>query len=209
MTANKLLLNGDKTEFLVLNARHRPQPNIDSIQIDHDIIHASKSAKNIGVWLDDTLFMGKQITTMCKSAFFHLHSIAKIKKYISLQHCEILLHAFVTAKLDYCYSLLCGLKKEQIRKLQYVQNSAARLLTGAYRQDHITPILRELYWLPISERINFKVLLLTFKSLHDLAPSYLQELKRPYNPTRTLRPAKKRLSVQPRCKLKTCGERAF
>ena len=109
-----------KASIEACNARHRPQPNIDSIQIGHDIIHASKSAKNIGVWLDDTLSMDKQISTMCKSAFFHLHNIAKIRKYISLQHCEILLHAFVTAKLDYCNSLLCGLKEQQIRKLQYV-----------------------------------------------------------------------------------------
>ena len=130
MIANKLLLNSNKTEFLVLNACHRLQPNIDSTQIGHDIIHASKSAKTIGVWLDSTLSMDKQISTMCKSAFFHLHNIAKIRKYISLQHCEILLHAFVTAKLDYCNSLLCGLKKEKIQNF-----SMYRILLHGYDRN--------------------------------------------------------------------------
>ena len=125
----------------------------------------------------------KQVTSICKSAFYHLPNIAKIRKFISFKNCETLIHAFVTSKLDYCNSLLSGLSQNQIQRLQYVQNSAARLLTGTRKYDSITPILRELHWLPVAERIHFKILLLTFKSLNDMAPFYLRELLSPYIPS--------------------------
>ena len=73
-----------------------------------------------------------------------------------------------------------------VNKLQLVQNSAARLLTGTRKHEHISPILRSLPWLPIPERIDFKLLLLTFKSLNDVAPPYMEELFIRYRPTRTL-----------------------
>ena len=66
-----------------------------------------------------------------------------------------------------------------LRKLQSIQNAAARLVTGAQRFDHITPVLRNLHWLPIRNRITYKVAMLVYKCLHGLAPSYLAEFCRP------------------------------
>ena len=106
-------------------------------------------------------------------------------------------------------TLLPGLRKDHINKLQLAQNSAARLLTGTRKREHISPILRSLHWLPIPERIDFKLLLLTFKSLNDVAPPYMEELLVRYRPTRTLRSAAKGLLVQPNYNLKTYGYRAF
>ena len=153
--------------------------------------------------------MDKQINAICKSAFFHLQNISKIRKFISFSHCEILIHSLIASKLDYCNSLLSGLKAEQVRKLQYVQNSAARLLTGTRKYEHITPIFKSLHWLPVHERIDFKLLLLTFKALNNLAPPYLQELLPLYKPTRSLRSSNKGLLIVPRYKLKTYGYRSF
>ena len=155
-------LNGDKTELLVLTARQRPEPPLDSIKIGTDIIKASKSAKNIGVWLDSALSMDVQINNICKTAFYHLRNIAKIRKFLTHRQCEILIHAFISSKLDYCNVLLSGLQQSRIDRLQHVQNSAARLLTATSRYDHVTPVLRSLHWLPVSARIDFKILLCYF-----------------------------------------------
>ena len=126
-------------------------------------INAIKSAKNIGVWLDSVLSMDVQINNICKTAFFHLLNIAKIRKFLTHRQCEILIHAFISSKLDYCNVLLSGLKQSQINRVQHVQNSAARLLTATSRYELVTPVLRSLHWLPVSARIDFKILLLVFK----------------------------------------------
>ncbi len=85
-------------------------------------------------------------------------------------------HAYITSRLDYCSSLYCGSSKSLIDRLQLVQNAAARFLHNSRKSTHITPILRILHWLPIKFRIDFKILLFVYKSLHDLAPIYLSEL---------------------------------
>ena len=96
-----------------------------------------------------------------------------------------------------------------VPKLQSVQNAAAGLVVLSNRYDHITPILRELHWLPIKQKIIFKIILLIFKSTHGLAPVYLEELLKPYVPKRQLRSSTKNfLSIEP-YKLRTYGFRAF
>ena len=125
----------------------------------------------------------KQIT---RTAFFHLRNIAKVPKFISKDDAEKLIHAFVTSRLDYCNMLFSGLPNTYINILQQVQNAAARLLTRTRKFDHITPILVSSR-LPIQARADFKVLLLTYKSLQGLAPLYLSGLLAPYRPARSLR----------------------
>lgn len=96
-----------------------------------------------------------------------------------------------------------------ISRLQYIQNSAARWLTYTKRSAHITPILFNLHWLPVSSRITYKTLLLTFKSLNGLAPSYLSDLLSPYIPTRPLRSSGCKLLCEPRYHLSCMGGRSF
>ena len=209
MSGNKLTLNHDKTELLVLHARHRSQPPLESILVCSDVIYSSNSAKDIGALFDTVMSMDNQINSICQSAFYHLRNIAQISQHISFRNCETLIHAFVTSKIDHYNVPLSGLKQDRVRKFQYVQNSAARLLTGTRKHEHITPVLRDLHWLPGHERIRFKILLMTFKCLNQLAPSYLSDLLIHYRPSRTLRLSDKELLVQLRCHLKTYGERAF
>ena len=97
---------------------------------------------------------------------------------------ECVVHAFVTAKLDYCKALLCGIPSAQLQKLQSVQNTAARILTVATRYFIMTPILRDLRWLPIEQRIKFKVLVLVYKAVNNLAPVCSQDMLTPYVPPR-------------------------
>ena len=209
MSSNKLKLNDEKTELLVLHAQNRPQPQLLSISAGDDVITRSNEVRNIGVWFDKTLNMEKHINMTCKSAFYHLRNIAAIRKFISSKDCETLIHAFIRSKIDYCNSLLSGLPAQQLKKLQHVQNSAARLLTLSKKHEHITPILQDLHWLPISERINYKIILLTFKALNNMAPEYLKELLHRYTPKRQLRSSTKNLLEVPKFNMKSYGQRSF
>ena len=87
-----------------------------------------------------------------------------------------LVHAFVTSRLDYCNSLLYGLPSSQLAKVQRVQNAAARVVCRLPKFCRITPVLQELHWLPIKFRIQFKILVITFKAIHGMAPDYICNL---------------------------------
>ena len=112
----------------------------------------------------------------CSSAFYYIYNMRRIRKYLSRSVTESLVHAFITSRIDYCNSLLYGLPNSHIMKLQRIQNAAARLVTGTPKFCHVTPLLFHLHWLPISYRIKFKILLLTFKCLYGQAPNYLIDL---------------------------------
>ena len=128
--------------------------------------------------------MDKQINSICQSAFYHLRNIAQISNYKHLPFCHrvTLIHAFVTSKIDQYNIQPSGLRKDQIRRLQYAQNSAARLLTGSSKHKHVTLVLRNPHWLPVHERTRFKILLMTFKCLNQLPLSYLSDLLIHYRP---------------------------
>ena len=143
-----------------------------------------------------TMSMLPQVKNVCKSAFYHIRTISRIRKYLSTQTAEILIHAFATSKLDHCISLLYNVAKSVIKKHQSVQNVAARLITRSRKCDHITLILFDLHWLPVSERIKFKILLLTFKVLHQQTPPYILDLITRYLPSRSLR-SSSTLSLNP------------
>ena len=97
----------------------------------------------------------------------------------------------------------------QLGRLQIIQNSAARLITGTKKYSSITPVLQELHWLPVKSRISFKILLLTFQCLHNMAPSYLQELLKKYTPARNLRSSQKNLLECPSLSTRFYGNVSF
>ena len=146
---------------------------------------------------------------MCKSSFLHLRNIFKIRKFLSFDSTKTLVHAFITSKVDYCNSLLYGQPKCVLQDLQRVLNCSARLIYSTSKFEHVTPLILNLLWLPVEQRIIFKIALVTFKDLHDVAPSYITELIRPYKPGRTLRSSSRNLLAVPRFNLKTNGGRSF
>ena len=113
------------------------------------------------------------------------------------------------ARLDYCNGVLYGLPDKALNSLQYVHNSAARVLTRTKPWEHITPILARLHWLPVKSRITFKILLLTYKSHHGLAPQYLSDLLNQHAPRRRLRSSASGRLATPQSDLRTFGDRAF
>ena len=174
---SRLLLNDDKTEFLVIGTRHQLSKLSSSVlHVGDHLINPSVSVRNLGSVFDNSLSMDSHITQVCKTAFYHIHNIRKISKYLSRESLKTLVHAFVTSRLDYCNSLFYGLPKYHLSKLQRVQNAAARLVTSTRKYDHITPVLYNLHWLPVFYRIYFKILILTFKAIHNMSPSYISNL---------------------------------
>ncbi len=146
---------------------------------------------------------------MVKSSFFHLRNLEKMKSCLTFKSPEIAIHALISSRLDYCNSLYKGISQASIQRLQKVQNAAARLLLNIKKREHITPSLISLHWLPVQYRIDFKLILLVYKSLHGLAPTYLSELLIEHQSGRTLRSTNQNLLKIPRTKLSQKGDRAF
>ena len=113
-------------------------------------------ARNLGVVMDSDLSFNSHIKTVTKSAYYHLKNISTIKWLMSQQDLEKRVHAFIFSRLDYCNGVFTGLTKTSIRKLQLIQNAAARVLTDTKKVDHITPVLKSLHWLPVCQIIDLK-----------------------------------------------------
>ena len=209
-SANALVCNPSKTEVVHFCSRFtEAREDIGSISINGTKVIPVSSARNLGVVFDKFLDFSSHINAICKSATFSIRNIGKLRKYLNQADTERLVHAFITSKLDSCNSILFGLPSYQIEKLQRVQNSAARLVTRTKKLEHISPVLYDLHWLTVKNRIIFKILLITFKALHGLAPGYLSDLITPYRPSRSLRSMVANLLILPKCRTKTYGERAF
>ena len=121
----------------------------------------------------------------------------------------MLVHAFITSRIDYCNSLLYGLPNCQLNKLQRVSNASARLVCNAPGFCHISPLLRGLHWLAVKAWIEFKILLITFKAIHGLAPKYLCDLLTFKSSLYNLRSSDSILLSMPAARSKTLGDRAF
>ena len=129
MTVNKLKLNGDKTEAILVGTHSRLSfLSVDSLQLGENSIHFSDSAKNLGVVLDNTPSMKKFISQTCQSCYCQLRRISSIHKFLSTNATTKLVTFLILSSLDYCNSLLSGLPASSILRLQRIQNSAARLI---------------------------------------------------------------------------------
>ena len=155
--------------------------------------------------------MNANVTNICNSSFFHLHNIRRIRKYLSTEPAKLLVHAFVTSRINYCNSLLYELLQIHLIKLQCVQNVAACLICNVSRFDHITPVLYQLHWLPVKFRIHFKVLLITFEALHGMSPFHIQELIKIKSKSRYCLGSNTELLLEPPNIITkpTLGDRAF
>ena len=126
--------------------------SVSSIRVgDVDVIPVY-SANNLGSWFDSHMDMATHITKTC-SAFFYLHNIRHMRKYLTSECTEKLIRAIITSRLDYCNSLLYGVADHHIQKLQRVMNASARLIFCAPNYRHITPLLQQLHWLPVCVRV--------------------------------------------------------
>ena len=149
------------------------------------------------------------VSKACKTINYNLYSIWKIRRFLYKNSTEKLIAGGIKSRLDYCNSLLYGIPKVVMNKLQYCQNNAARIVSLRRTFDHISPVLKVLHWLPVEKRVEFKILTLSYKALHGEAPSYILDLLSPYTPVRALRSEGQHLLRCPKYRLQRFGKRSF
>ena len=209
MIANYLKVNDEKTELLLLGSPYnfRKKHNI-SLFVGESEVFSVDMVTNLGVILDKTLSMSDFIDKKCSTCWFYLKSIAKVRKFLTIDATKCLVQALIVSRVDYCNSVLSGISRVNMRKLQLIQNAAARLIYRKKKFDHITPVLFELHWLPIPQRIIFKVLMYVYNVKSNDCPRYLSNLLVPAKSTRNLRSTKSIRFDQRKVKTKY-GLRAF
>ena len=183
--SNKLPLNPSKTEYLLVGTpQQRTKVTNSSVHFRNLVLTPTDTARNLGVIFDSGLDFKSHISGICKSSFFHIRRLRQVRSSLNRDAAIILANSIIHSRLDYCNSLFYGLPEISIIKLQRVQNSLARVVCKASRsQSHSSDLLRSLHWLPVAQRIKYKIAVLSYKTIHFNKPSYLADLIKPYHPT--------------------------
>ena len=210
MFLNKLKLNEHKTEFSVIGSKHSlSKVSIDSLTVGSESVLKSSTARNLGVLIDEHLSLIPQIYSVVKSCRYHLRSMWKIRRFLSADTAKALAHSMILSRVGYCNSLYLNMPAYAIELLQKVQNEAARFVTRTPRRESITPALVALHWLPVKQRISFKVLTIVYNALHDSGPQYIQDMIQNYESTHHLRSTSQIRLKENSFRLKSAGHRAF
>ena len=207
----RLKMNGEKTEFILFgNPRQLLKCTSKDLTLESDTINITDTVKYLGGHLDKSLTMKAHINAKCKSAWFNLRKIKSIRKYITKDIANTLAVTLCLSHLDYGNSLLFGLPQTSLKILQRVQNAMAKVVLSRSKYDSSTECLKELHWLPVKQRIEYKICCVVFKCLTGRAPNYLIDLLSLKENARTLRSNSNVLVLNvPKFKTKTYGPRAF
>ncbi|KAI7806131.1 reverse transcriptase, partial [Triplophysa rosa] len=168
MKDHHLQLNLAKTEMLVNPAEPKTQHDL-SIQLGSLTITPSRTARNLGVVIDDQLIFTDHVSSTTRSCRFILYNIRRIRPLLSEHATQVI----VLSRLNYCNALLAGLPACTTRPLQMIQKTGARVVFNEPKRAHVTPFFVWLHWLPIVARIQFKSLLLAYKTTTGSAPHIL------------------------------------
>ena len=134
------------------------------------------SVRNLGVIFDSDFSFHKHVSNICKSCFYHIRDLRRIRRHIPISTAKTISNALISSRLDYCNSLINNIAKQDLSKLQRVQNCLARVILRAPRFSPSLPLLKQLHWLPVNYRIKFKLCTLTFRALAIHQPPYLASL---------------------------------
>jgi len=218
MTANRLKLNAEKTELIWAGTRYSVASLLHgrgpSLTLGTDSVEVADAVRVLGVLFTPDLALDKHTSAVSAKCFYQLRQLRRVRRSLDTESTKILVHAFVTSRIDYCNGLLANAPSVWTDKLQRVLNAAARVITNTQKFDRgLTTILRDdLHWLDLPRRVSYKLCLTVYKCLHGMAPQYLAELCRPVSDIqgrRHLRSATLGLLDKPRYELETYGRRAF
>lgn len=211
MSQNKLKMNNTKTEVINFSSRQQAEKiHNKDFDINGSTIKVSENIKYLGAYLDSELKMDKHIIIKCRTAMWNIQKLKQIRKFLTMEACHTLVKGLVLSHLDYSNAILAGQSKSRTKKMQMVQNAAAKLVFNKKRRDSATQCLYNLHWLPIEARIQYKVCTLVYKCRHGQAPDYLCELLEEHLPARSLRSEQiyDRLKV-PKTTRKTFADKSF
>jgi hypothetical protein len=214
MSSNRLKLNADKTQFIWLGSSQQLK-KVEHIRLSVggvDVVPLD-CVRDLGVTLDSKLTMKQHVDTVARSCFYQLRQLRSIRRSLTFDALRTLVHAFVVSRVDYCNAVLYGVAAYVIRRLQAVLHAAARLISGVRLYDHITPTLRDtLHWLPVAERIDYKIAMMAFNSVRGTCPTYFRDICRPVasvDARAGLRSADRGDLIEPRTRGRRYGPRSF
>ena len=180
MDSNRLKLNPSKTELIWLgSARKYSDIYDDSLRLCGSEIRFSKTVKNLGVIIDNSLTLNTHINSIIRSSYFALRELWHIRPSLTPELAKTLACSFVHSRLDYCNSVLAGLTKTQFSKLDRVLKASARFVFNIPKFSPVSQnMVSILHWLPFPQRVEYKLSQLGYKSLHERAPNYIASMYR-------------------------------
>jgi len=213
MMANRLQLNPTKTEVLwCSSSRRQHQIPTGPVRVGDAAVLPLSAVRDLGIYVDADVTMRAHVTATVRVCFAALRQIRSVRRSVTHDALLTLLRSLVITKLDFGGSALTGVSGSLMQRLQSVLNAAARLVFSARRSEHTTPLLRELHWLKVPERIQYRLCVLTHRCLHGTAPPYLAEtlhLTTEVDARSRLRSASASTLVVPSTRRSTLGDRAF
>jgi hypothetical protein len=211
---NCLLLNPSKTELLVTGTRQQvtkfqnATAEAPAFQFAGNSVSRSNSIRVLGVTIDQHLTFDSHVSKVVQSCNYHIRGLRYVRQLIDKDMANTLSCSIVSSRLDYCNALLYGMTQKNFNSLQRVQNSLARVVCNAPYRSPPQPLLKSLHWLPVIERVEYKLAAMTYKVLLHQEPSYLLQHIDQYKPVRTLRSSNSTLLNVPPTKTITAA-RAF
>ena len=148
MKTKSLKMNDSKTEIIVFgSAQQLKKVTLQALRVGDCVVRVTDCVRNLCVQFDAEMTMESHVTAVCRSAIFHLRNISRVRRFLTAAATEQVVHAIVTSRLDIGNALLYRLPLKQMQRLQKIQNWAARLIDGAMRYSHTTPLLKKMHWL--------------------------------------------------------------
>ena len=189
MFANKLKLNPEKTEFILIGSKNNCKELLPHFPINilSNQVSPAQTVRNLTVVFDSNFSFSDHMPQVIKSTRVHVRDLYRICPLLDLNTSVLLANALVSSRLDYCNSIFLSLTDFELRRLQLVQNPLCRVVTRSSKYSHITPQLKKLDWLPVKYRIQFKIGLIIYKIVNQGQPVYLRELLHPYTSSRNTR----------------------
>ena len=159
-----------------------PQPPPLPFDICGCNVSTSANKRDSGIQLESAMSMAADVCRTCRTAYAQLRGIARIRSYLPIRARKMLLHALFTSRLDFGNAALYGITGTLLHRLDVVERSAERVVLCLRRRDQhsMTAALRELHWLPVAQKIQFKLLTLTQGAVHTNTPRYFPDRISPY-----------------------------